>query len=1072
MCMRLLSIFMIIVVFMGACNYGWADDFFISVSGNDNNPGTFDQPWKSVQYAFDQINAGDTVYIRGGRYHEAVVVNGLQGNPGNHITITNYEDEKVVIAGTMPIATNWSQHDSHIWKTTLGEDIWQLFVDGDMMTAARWPNITKDWDEPDNSNGFNPTPASYWDKDGTWAHITSQSSWGHVYNDDIFNNLAGLGKSLTGAMMVGYRLLVSGNDVFTEQVTNHVAGSSDFTHTTENFAATAAPSQPASDARYYLECHLGLLDAPGEWFYDKDTGELYVWFEDSGSPSGRYIEGKNKHHILELTNCEWLDFRGIELFAGAFDLSSTYDTTFEGCRFMYPSYGRRMLKIIKTGIGYVIHDAAAAYNRTGGSRNPANLTWRDCEFANFEGCGLYIRTFGGNLVENCYFHNGQILQVVYGAASDHKGAGTTIRRTTFHTLGLNNATKNASNGLLEYNHIYNMHFDGDFSACQTSTASQEGTIHRYNWIHDCRGRNGIRFDGDPAGIRAQVHHVVSMHNMRGFRLKGDQHMIYNLTGLGNNPKSDINVAFEKFYGYDPPDCMEYSCRIMGRRGSDPYHGNENSIVRNIAGNVIDNWPLVASDNAGVWHGNAIGQQLKDQLRDPENLDFRPKAGSDLVDAGFEVAGITDGYIGSAPDIGAYEYGDMNYWIPGRILDKASTPIPPNEAVGVKSDADLMWLGGKDAVSHKVYFGSESGNLSLVSTQTNNMYTPSQLIEDQTYYWRVDTVTSSEVIVGDEWSFSLAAPPLVTETALFYPVADSYVDVNEPDTNYGEDEDIELRTPSGGSLKREGFLKFDVQVAGEITDAVLRLYSANVLSGGVNIHPVTDTVWDEKAITWDNQPGMDPASIAFATPSYGWGEFDVSSYIDADGMWSLGLVRGPKESNRRAKSRESQWPPELLISYVPSGPQNNSPYFQSASFSGPYAVIDTVYDGDISGEASDPDGDPMTFVKIAGPGWLIINSDGAMTGTPGLGDAGTNSFTVRVSDDKGAFDEGSMTIQVYLPNAPDINGDGKTDLIDFSLLARAWFDACVESNWCEGADLDLSGSVGIEDVCEMAEAWLD
>jgi len=51
------------------------------------------------------------------------------------------------------------------------------------------------------------------------------------------------------------------------------------------------------------------------------------------------------------------------------------------------------------------------------------------------------------------------------------------------------------------------------------------------------------------------------------------------------------------------------------------------------------------------------------LRDPKNFDFRPQADSSLVDAGIAMPGLTDHYEGQAPDIGAYEYGGLN-WRPG------------------------------------------------------------------------------------------------------------------------------------------------------------------------------------------------------------------------------------------------------------------------------------------------------------------------------------------------------------------------------------------------------------------------
>jgi hypothetical protein len=45
-----------------------------------------------------------------------------------------------------------------------------------------------------------------------------------------------------------------------------------------------------------------------------------------------------------------------------------------------------------------------------------------------------------------------------------------------------------------------------------------------------------------------------------------------------------------------------------------------------------------------------------RLYNPEDFDFRLKPGSAAVDAGTELPGITDGFTGKAPDLGAYELG--------------------------------------------------------------------------------------------------------------------------------------------------------------------------------------------------------------------------------------------------------------------------------------------------------------------------------------------------------------------------------------------------------------------------------
>ena len=63
--------------------------------------------------------------------------------------------------------------------------------------------------------------------------------------------------------------------------------------------------------------------------------------------------------------------------------------------------------------------------------------------------------------------------------------------------------------------------------------------------------------------------------------------------------------------------------------------------------------------------------------------------------------------------------------------------------------------------------------------------------------------------------------------------------------------------------------------------------------------------------------------------------------------------------------------------------------------------------------------------------------------------------------------------VVLPQ-PDITGDGDVNLLDFSLLANLWmaFNCNNSNNWCEGADINRSGSVGVEALLIMAEHWLE
>jgi hypothetical protein len=289
----------------------FAADLYVATHGLPGATGGVGDPFGSIQAAADAAQPGDIIRISGGKYHEAVTIDGLVGTEINRIVFRNYDDQEVILAGTIPVTNSWMQwsQNSNVWKTTVGEDVWQLFVDGRAMTGARWPNVQKDWMEPDSGDGHNPTPFSYWDQDTTWASITDSSSWGHMVNDDLKFDLSGQNKSYEGGILVGFRCLATGNDIFNALITNHAAGTADIYHAKEQYGESPNESQPASGARYFIEGHINCLDAPGEWFYDKATGELYAWFHDSGTPAGRYIEAKNRDFSLTLQNSGFLEFR-------------------------------------------------------------------------------------------------------------------------------------------------------------------------------------------------------------------------------------------------------------------------------------------------------------------------------------------------------------------------------------------------------------------------------------------------------------------------------------------------------------------------------------------------------------------------------------------------------------------------------------------------------------------------------------------------------------------------------------------------------------------------------------------
>ena len=90
--------------------------------------------------------------------------------------------------------------------------------------------------------------------------------------------------------------------------------------------------------------------------------------------------------------------------------------------------------------------------------------------------------------------------------------------------------------------------------------------------------------------------------------------------------------------------------------------------------------------------------------------------------------------------------------------------------------------------------------------------------------------------------------------------------------------------------------------------------------------------------------------------------------------------------------------------------NQPPVFNSDPFTKSTATENSLYSGSIASDASDPEGDSMSFSKTGGPAWLSVASDGTLSGTPGSGDVGANSFTVQVSA-TGGSDTATLNITV-------------------------------------------------------------
>jgi len=706
-----------------------AAEYFVASNGSDNNQGSIEKPLKSIQAAADKMAAGDVTYIRGGHYFEQVNLSQVNGSKDKPYTFKAYQNEEVTLDGSVAIKQKWQKHRGNIYKTTLTQPIWQLFVNDKSMTSARWPN----------GNWYD---GSVWDKTKSmmWPE-KGKGKLGTYFNKALSN----LDFDLTDGIIV----VNSGSfKTYQTKITKHQAGDDHFSFDTDGVKSHFSfKKSGVSRHGYFLEGKLGLLDEENEWFFDVKTKQLYLWAEGGVNPESLTIRGKVQSYAVTIKQSKYINLQGINFFATTFNVERSSFINIEDSELMFPSYSKRMLgdnSPIKVTKMVVKKEHSPAYNQL-----------KNCKIAYTDGPAIEMNGTG-NLVENCYMHD-----IDYSCT--YKGGYTlnmvnakelVFRRNTIHTTGCSELFKAGVRNRIELNDLSDSgYLQNDGSMIQVSVKQQPDSIVRYNWVHNSV-KQGIRFDNKntpnaPYGNNGNVFNNVAWNTERVY-FKGDNHFIFNNLSFDNH-KNDLIISSNK-------DIQGHNYKTITR----------NNISNKFSGHRTK--PRVKFPVPGIvdhnFDGVTLGLTVRSQLRDVDNLDFRPKANSSLIDAGAQIKGKTSFFLGKAPDIGPYEFGSLDYWIPGFQDVIASKPVPPALSTTVKLDADLMWLNAYKAASHQVYFGEQQKAVEQANTKApqyqgefkHNIFTPTKLIAGKTYYWRVDALfdgkAAGRVIKGDVWSFTV------------------------------------------------------------------------------------------------------------------------------------------------------------------------------------------------------------------------------------------------------------------------------------------------------------------------------
>ena len=629
--------FLFIKTFITATNY------YVAVSyGNDTNNGlNINTPFKTIGQAASIMSSGDVCYIRQGRYHETISIDNLDGTSSAPIIFTNYNNERVIIDGTMPITSTWTQiGSSNLWRTKLSQDIWQLFINWEEQVMARWPNVKF-------SDG------TIWDNDNHWAKGTIDDDENAYSNgtiiDDPYTNSAGALISLSAQ---GFDLDETNKEAiailnlgsfrtWSRLVTNHSGN-------TFNYATV--PSWKTKHHYYYFEGRKEFLDQEGEWWVDtyNNKDSLYYVAASGVDPNKLDFRGKVQSYAFSVNASEYLQIKNLEFFATTVYFSNGDNCLVYGCNFMYPSCSKRMLRVVDT-----------EPEMTKFASGSAGSTIRKCAFRNTDGTALEM--WGGvDTVDNCYFN-----KIDYSVADNSSimltirmnGSSNVFRKNTIHKTGASATIMIGDAGLAEYNNLYDTgHLQSDGAMIQFMEDQQDGAICRYNWLHDTE-KYGARFDhsGDADGTNGLMHHNLAWNcESGGIMVKGNNHQVYNNTVLNSGAKNDI-IVFQVNSG-------DHSNTIVKNNAADKIANHRTNDVEINFGTYTNNW-----------NGYKESVTLNSILEDTSNNHFYPGSSSPLIDAGANISNITDQYTnnGTAPDIGAYEIGNSS-WTAGHDWDVNAT----------------------------------------------------------------------------------------------------------------------------------------------------------------------------------------------------------------------------------------------------------------------------------------------------------------------------------------------------------------------------------------------------------------
>lgn len=597
------------------------EGYFVSPQGSDDNPGTVARPFKTIQKCAELVRPGETCWLRQGTYRETVRPK-ISGTDTEPITFAAYKKERVTISGT-EVVDDWSQHRGSIYRTNVNLPVDgyddtgffanQVFVGGEMMPEARLPNLDRgrDFLRPNLLGGGLASLG------GTAAKIE---------NDEIPE----LAKGWAGGG-------VWTNEWYTTRTGKITGGTAD-----KLMVEMSAPWERGG-YWFYLFGKQELLDDRGEWFYDGNSDELYLWSPDNKVPQA--VEVKQRNYAFDLSDRSHIRVRNLNFFANTITTSDrSTGIELDGIRAKYISHHMTLPPLPESKKAYESDDAlflAAHAHDTGIQLRGSDHVLKNSIIDWSSGNGVLLEGKDHQLINNIILNTNY--QVTYAApirlnGNGHKITYNTIKRTgrdainfDWHTAGTDGRNiEIAYNDISEFG-LLSTDLGAIYVCCHVNL--EGGSIH-HNWIHDAQafspfwGTRGIYLDLET--FNSTIHHNV-VWNLTGGKDN------YNLTA--GSPRGYDRVFNNTFFGEVELDESFVEAR------NNIFAGSERFVVDRESNNLFSDTDIKFT---------RLPQETARSKSVRATPDFTPQSNSPAIDAGINIPEITPDFAGKSPDIGAYE----------------------------------------------------------------------------------------------------------------------------------------------------------------------------------------------------------------------------------------------------------------------------------------------------------------------------------------------------------------------------------------------------------------------------------